>query len=175
MSPTNEHLTATKHHLERSLIAWGLGSVSVGGALIAEGRRRGSAGWVAAGQQHLIWGSIDLGIAAWGRRREGRSRGVDSPDVSESDVVAHSASLRRLLLVNVVLDLGYVAGGVTLLLVPGLVLRRWPERVATGRAVGSAVVLQGGFLLVLDSVTARRLRPQLTVRENSLDFLRPTS
>jgi hypothetical protein len=59
--------------------------------------------------------------------------------------------LRRLLLVNAGLDVGYVAAGVAL-------VRAGRVRGRDSVGDGVAVVLQGGFLLVLDLVHAVRVQ-----------------
>ena len=60
--------------------------------------------------------------------------------------------LRRVLLVNAALDVGYLAAGAWLVLAPA-------ARVRGLGGDGLAVLVQGGFLLVLDSAAARALRP----------------
>jgi hypothetical protein len=85
------------------------------------------------GRQTLVWGAVDGAIAGAGARRRA-SKGPTDP-----------SRLRRVLLVNAALDVGYVAAGAE------LVRRgRWPGD-------GLAVVVQGAFLLVLDSAAARAL------------------
>ncbi len=140
--------------LERSLAAWGLSSMITGGVLMAAGRRGRGPGWTAAGRQHLAWGGVDAALAAWGRLRRGRT----GPLAPEQAALAAGA-LRRLLLVNVVLDLAYVGVGITLLQEPERVLRSWPGTAGLLRPVGGAVLVQGAFLLAVDSAVAARLGP----------------
>jgi hypothetical protein len=59
--------------------------------------------------------------------------------------------LRRVLLLNAGLDVGYLAAGAALVLAPA-------ARARGLRGDGLAVLVQGGFLLVLDTVAARALR-----------------
>lgn len=124
--------------LARALTAWSLASLAVGGGLLAcraGGRADGFA------RQSVAWGAVDLVIAGLGSRaRE-----------PEADEPAAASALRRLLLLNAALDVGYVAAG-ALLWRAG----RVRGRDSTGDGVG--VMVQGAFLLVLDSVCAARLR-----------------
>lgn len=130
--------------LTRSLAGWAVASMAVGGALalVARGREGGSTERIAGfARQNLAWGAIDLAIAGAGLRSEQQP----VPDPADA-----ARSLRRLLLVNSALDVGYVAAGLALVRV-----RRVRGRDSVGD--GLAVVLQGGFLLVLDVVHAVRV------------------
>ena len=114
--------------LTQVLGGWAAGSVVVGAALSAAPRTRGF------GRQTAVWGLVDGLIAYGGRRKRARTGPADP------------ARLRRVLLVNAGLDVGYLATGAVL-------VRR--TRFAGD---GWAVLVQGAFLLVLDSVAARALR-----------------
>ena len=114
--------------LTRVLSAWAAASVVAGLALCVDPRTRGF------GRQTAAWGAVDGAIAAVGvrgRRREGPT---------------DPARLRRVLLVNAGLDVGYLAVGARL------------ARSDRWHGDGLAVVVQGAFLLVLDTTAARRLR-----------------
>lgn len=114
--------------LTRVLGTWGAGSVLVGGLLALSPRRR------AFGRQTAAWGAVDLAIAAFGARRRAQSGPTDP------------ARLRKVLLGNAVLDVGYLATGA------------WAVRDGRWRDDGQAVLVQGAFLLLLDTVAASRLR-----------------
>ncbi|MEI4270225.1 hypothetical protein TEK04_00675 [Klenkia sp. LSe6-5] len=116
--------------------AWAAGSVIVGAALPTSPRLRGF------GRQTAAWGAVDGAIAAVGTRNR-RRRGPTDP-----------ARLRRVLVVNAVLDVGYVAAGLVLLRGTPWTTDRW-------RGDGAAVVVQGTFLLALDATAAAALRPAL--------------
>lgn len=133
---TSEQVRRT---LTRTLTAWSLASVALGGVLLA--RRPGEAATGFA-RQTLAWGAVDLAIAGLSARR--RDPVVDEP--------AEAASLRRLLLLNAGLDVGYVTAG-------ALLWRAGRLRGRDSRGDGAGVVVQGAFLLVLDAVCAARLRP----------------
>ena len=111
----------------RVLGRWAVGSVLVGTALSADGRTRGF------GRQTAAWGLVDGGIALVGARRQAAGR------------TTPPARLRRVLLVNAGLDVGYVGVGA------------WLLRSSRWRGDGAAVLVQGAFLLWLDASRARRL------------------
>ena len=119
----------------RRLTRWGTASVLVGGVLALPRRTRGF------GLQTLMWGAIDLALAAVTRRR---------------GTVPQTQTLRRILLVNAALDVGYVAAGAHLAVrTPTFGGRLQP---ADARGHGLAVVLQGAALFVIDRTAVRRLR-----------------
>ena len=113
--------------LTRVLGTWAAGSVAAG-ALLA----RRSPGFA---RQSAAWGLVDGAIALVGSRKRA-ARGPTDP-----------ARLRRVLLVNAGLDVGYLAAGA------------WLVRDGRWKGDGAAVLVQGAFLLVLDSAAARALRP----------------
>jgi hypothetical protein len=117
-----------EQRLTRVLGSWAAASVAVGAALSLSPRTRGF------GRQTVAWGAIDGAIAAVGARNRAR-RGPTDP-----------VRLRRVLLVNAVLDVGYVAVGAALTR-----RDRW-------RGDGLAVVAQGAFLLALDTAAGAALK-----------------
>ena len=119
---------SVEERLTSVLGAWAAGSAAAGALLCVPRRTRGF------GRQTLAWGAVDGLIAVAGARRRA-SRGPTSPP-----------RLRRILLVNVGLDVGYLACAAWL-----LQDGRW-------RGDGAAVALQGAFLLALDAAAAQRLR-----------------
>lgn len=133
--------TAPVRAAERRLVgelAAGAGVSLVGGlAAQVAGRRRDRAHLADFGRQTRTWALVDLAVAAVGAARSG-ARGPD-PDAG----TRRARRLHRVLLVNAVLDVGYVAGG-------GVALRG-------GRTGGgAAVVVQALFLLWIDVRHARR-------------------
>ncbi len=113
--------------LTRVLGGWAVGSLAVGALL-----SRRAPGFA---RQTAAWGAVDGAIALVGARNRSR-KGPTDP-----------ARLRRVLLVNAGLDVGYLAAGA------------WLVRDGRWRGDGQAVLVQGAFLLVLDSAAARALRP----------------
>jgi len=143
---------------ERLLAELGTGAVVsavAGAALGVAGRRGGWSGIEAFGRQTVAWAAVDGALAAGGwaaaRRRAGRPGAETDPDTRSTHratagpvAAARARTLRRLLLVNAFLDVGY--------LVLGAALVRRPAR----RGDGAAILVQGGFLLWLDTRHARR-------------------
>jgi len=125
-------VSTVEEQLTRVLGAWAGASVAAGGVLAARPASRGF------GRQTAAWGLVDaviVGAGLLGRRR----RGPTDP-----------ARLRRVLLVNAGLDVGYLAVGAELV------------RRGRRRGDGWAVLVQGGFLLVLDTTAARALGGTVT-------------
>ncbi len=119
---------SVEEQLTRVLGTWAAASV-VGGALLTTSpRTRGF------GRQALTWGAVD-GALAWVGARRRQAKGPTDPH-----------HLRRVLLVNVGLDVGYLAAAA------------WLLRDGRWRGDGAGVAVQGGFLLVLDATAAHRLR-----------------
>lgn len=121
--------------LVRRLRRWGTASVVVGGILALFPRTR------AFGVQTAMWGAVDLALAMAAVRRGAAPK---------------RRALRRLLLINTALDVGYVAAGAH------LAVRRptfgGSLSAADARGHGVAVVIQGAALFLLDLTAARRLR-----------------
>jgi hypothetical protein len=122
-------------HLQR-LLLWGVTSAICGLVLLAVTRRTRlrSALLFHFGLQTAAWGLIDLVLAgnAW--------RALALRDLQSA------AQLDRFLWLNVGLDVGYVATGVTLTVAAWLLGRR-----AGGIGAGIAIVVQGVGLLLLDA------------------------
>ena len=104
-----------------------------------------------------MWGAVDGVIAGAGTVLMRRRRsGLTDPDAA--DVLAEERRrLHRLLVVNAALDVAYVAGGTALALAAGRLDRQRPGRGPRASGNGVAIVVQGAFLLVLDTTVARRL------------------
>jgi hypothetical protein len=130
--------TRVRADLTRTLAAWSVASVAVGAVLARRGTGERTAGFA---RQSIAWGAVDLAIAGAGWLGERR------PVTDEAEA---ARSLRRLLLVNAALDVGYLAAGVAL-------VRAGRVRGRDSVGDGAAVVVQGGFLLVLDLLNAVRV------------------
>ncbi|MBT8338251.1 MAG: hypothetical protein KJO11_16810 [Gemmatimonadetes bacterium] len=136
----NEALRAAQRdHLWRVAV-WGGASLAAGLAFAAtagdaHATRKGF------GIQTAAWGAINLGIVAWGFAGDGGAVATDwASALQAEDRWAH------LLLVNLGLNVGYVAVGSALWIASGRGLRSGD--VVRGHAM--AVVLQGAALLALD-------------------------
>lgn len=136
---TDLHLLhAVRGDLTRRLTTWGALSVVAGTAMSALAARRDHRVLAGVGRQFAAWGAVDLAIAGVGSLSNRRP---------VTDASGALRSLRRLLVVNAVLDIGYLAGAVALARRPAL----------RGDAAGVAV--QAVALLVLDVHHARRSVP----------------
>ncbi len=136
---------AALERYEREIAAllgtWAIGSVMKGVAIAAIGHRTGHREWLRFGRQTAAWGVIDAIIAGGGvigRRRRG--------ELTDEEATKKARGLRRLLIINGIADVGYVGLGAYLAL--------HPKR---SRGDGLAIVIQGGFLLVLDATYAVRM------------------
>ncbi len=136
---------AAQDALARTTTRWGAASIAAGLGLAAA--RPGP--WSRAfGRQNAAWGAVDLAIVVVAQRYKAR-RMARRPDPHAPDAVAREARmLRRVLLADVVLDAGYVAGGAVLW------RRRRDRPAAAGASAG--IVVQGAFLLVHDALHLRR-------------------
>lgn len=146
---------AQQRDLARTTVVWSAASIAAGLALDRSGRSRpgGPGGgqrawWRSFGRQHLGWGVVDLGIVAvTGVLQRRRRRATDDPWAPA--VQDHErATLHRVLAVNTVLDLGYVAVG-------GLMARAANRKLA---GAGVAIVIQGAFLAAHDGWHTHRSR-----------------
>ncbi|NUO64589.1 MAG: hypothetical protein HOQ11_13225 [Gemmatimonadaceae bacterium] len=127
-------LAAEHAHLQR-LMLWGGGSLVVGALLLLTvARPRRSALLFHFALQTAAWGAVNLVLAASG------VRGLVARDLSAA------TRLDRFLWLNVGLDAGYAAVGVTIALSAWLLGRR-----LGGIGAGVAVVIQGLALLLLDT------------------------
>lgn len=130
---------ARQRALGRTTTVWAATSIAVG---VVAATRTGP-WWRGFGHQHVSWGAIDLAIVGVaGALQHRRMRRLGDP--YEPSALAHERRwLRRVLVVNVVADAGYVIGGVAL-------WRGRPEHLYAAGA-GAAITLQGTFLMVHDA------------------------
>jgi hypothetical protein len=131
--------------LARTTVVWGSASTLAGLALAASRDPY----WRSFGWQTAGWGVVDLALALLGRRLQGRRmRNLPDPYAPEAQE-RERRTLRKVLLINVVADAGYV--------VLGAALVRQERPMVAGS--GAAIIVQGAFLLVHDSVHAAGARP----------------
>jgi hypothetical protein len=127
--------------LARTTVAWGMASVVAGLGLMAAA---GTPWRRSFGLQTAGWGAVDLGIAAVGLRLHGRRMSrLPDPHAAQPQETERR-KLWRILLVNAVADVGYVALGMKM-------ARDSRSRVS---GAGVAIVVQGAFLLLHDSFHA---------------------
>jgi len=134
--------------LTRILGVWAAASVVLGSSTWLVGRKIGSEALSGFGRQTAMWGVIDAAIAGAGEL----SRRRRAPQTIEQHAQARTR-LRRILTINAVADVAYIAGGIA-------VMKRDSQgkarRLTSGD--GAAIVVQGAFLLALDTTFAVRLR-----------------
>lgn len=90
----------------------------------------------AMGLQNLIWGAVDGGIALYG------SHQLNSTNWNGRDLQKEREKFRKILLVNSILDVGYLVLGVALFKANN---SKWHGH-------GQGILIQGGFLLLFDGV-----------------------
>jgi hypothetical protein len=136
----DEALRAAQHdHLMR-VAAWG-GASLVAGIALAGTAADGAPTRRGFGIQTAAWGAINLGIVAWGLMSDPGPIATDW-----GSALAAEDRWRNILLVNLGLNVGYVAVGSALWIASGRGLRS--GEAVRGHAI--AVVLQGLGLLALD-------------------------
>jgi hypothetical protein len=141
---TTVDVWARERALVRTTVGWGVAS-SVAGLVVASS----SDPWRRAfGGQTAGWGVVDLAIAVVAGRLQTRRMARRPDPYAAEALAAERASLHRVLLVNTVADLGYVALGA------------WLARDRRPRVAGSglAIVVQGSFLALHDGYHAAGTR-----------------
>ncbi|PAP81827.1 hypothetical protein B1759_03690 [Rubrivirga sp. SAORIC476] len=123
--------------------AWGLANALGGTALVLASDRDAQPGRWAFGLQSGAWGAVNIGIAA-----VGLATGPGEVTSDWATALAAENGYADVLLVNLGLNVGYVAVGGTLLAVAG----RGVPNPDAWRGHGAALILQGAGLLVLDGM-----------------------
>jgi hypothetical protein len=133
--------------LTRILGAWAGASVVLGSGIWLLGQTTKQETIKGFGRQTAMWGAIDAAIAGAGELSRQRRR----PQTLEQQA-QQRMRLRRVLAINALADVAYIAGGIA-------VVKR--DSAGTARRLnagdGSAIVVQGAFLLALDTAFAVRL------------------
>ena len=143
-----------QHLLSRRLMMWSLASMLAGIILLAGTDEF----WKGFGLQALVWGFIDGLIGLVGLRG---SLGRLFKPVDLAEAGERSRKLRKILWINTVLDVGYIAAGGLL-----LALRGGEDVFLAGSGIG--IMVQGGFLFLFDLIHAlrvpvERLLPDLNI------------
>lgn len=94
--------------------------------------------WRGMGIMFIGWGAIDAAIAFFGSR-SARKKEASLPSAASEAVEARN--IRRILLINTVLDVLYIAAGIWIILTQ-------PDPFWQGSGWG--VIVQGGFLFLFD-------------------------
>jgi hypothetical protein len=135
--------------LTKTLVSWSVASIALGTSIALSGNKFEKKNVTEFGRQTAAWGGVDLVIAGAGYLAQ-RRRGT----LTEEQTQRQIRNLHRLLVINAVADVGYVAGGMT-------ILKRSLQKKSSfrmGPGDGYAIVIQGVFLFVLDVSQAKRLR-----------------
>lgn len=136
MRAERERLLLYQERIGQVLGAWAVGSVGAGLYQILSGGT-----FVRfMGYQNVAWGAIDGAIALYGLWDQGHKRRADPSSIDWS---REREAFARLLLINAGLDLLYIGAGAFL-------LARGKD--ARWRGTGAGILLQGSFLLLLDSI-----------------------
>ncbi len=123
-------------HTDRSmnaLLGWSALSVAAGVGMLFHDDE--TLRWV--GAQNILWGVIDAGVAVWARRSNRNQLDTVTP-------AARRKRFRRVLLVNGLLDIGYIGGGIAMSIAGD------DNPVLKGSGIG--ITVQGGFLFAFDWV-----------------------
>ena len=131
-TPTSYIILLLESRANTSLAAWSVGSMIVGGIQLFSPNPFTKA----FGLQNLVWGSIDGGIAYYGHRK------LVTTNWTLADKQAERLKFRKILLINTLLDFGYL----------GLGLALYRARNSKWHGHGAGVMLQGGFLLLFDAI-----------------------
>ena len=143
-----DELESIESSLTTVLMGWAMGSTAIGSAIAVRGRRSQRLQLMRFGRQTAMWGAIDGLIAGVGiHSRKGRG------ELSPQQVEVKARNLRWLLMANAAADIGYVIGG-AVIAGRGL-MGRSTFRMSGGDGV--AIIIQGSFLLVLDSYFAKQV------------------
>jgi hypothetical protein len=149
-----------EEQLTRILAAWAGASVVLGSGTWLAGHALGRETIIGFGRQTTMWGFIDGAIAGAGEL----SRRRRPPQLDEQQEQQRTR-LRRILLINALADIAYITGGIAVI-----------KRDSAGRAQrlnsgdGAAIVVQGAFLLALDTTFASRFsRPTPRTSTPQLD------
>ena len=115
-----------------TLLGWGSANMAAGTALMFTD-------WSDAGLMTLSWGAINAGIAIFALRGQER---LDPHDPRPADFLKREQQFQRIVAVNAGLNVSYITAG--------LLLQHYGNESRT-RQFGSAIAIQGAFLLAFDS------------------------
>lgn len=153
---------AQRAHLWR-VAAWGGANLAAGLALLSTSPSATAPGRRGFGIQTAAWGAINVGIAAWGLSAHGM------PEPGLGSVLRAEDGYAHVLLVNLGLNVGYMAVGTALMVAANHGLRGG----AAVRGHGGAVVVQGLGLLVLDGIAWAGSRGRLDRLHEMVGGLQP--
>ncbi len=94
-------------------------------------------------QMNLAWNAVNLAIAGFGYYGASSA----SADLSLAESLLEQSKISKILLFNAALDLGYMVGGLYL-----MERSKNSEQSDRLKGFGQAVIVNGGFLLIFDSI-----------------------
>ncbi|HAI76186.1 MAG TPA: hypothetical protein DCM08_08050 [Microscillaceae bacterium] len=120
-------------------------------------------------QMNMGWSAVNLAVAGFSLHRARRSQ--IKPSYEPYDLIKQQQDFEKAYLVNAALDVAYVVGGFYLSALPG------PQSSdgAMLRGFGQSVIMQGGMLLLFDTVMyfihrSNRRKIEPTFRKLDLSF-----
>lgn len=121
--------------------AWSLGNISAG----AIGWSRTSGQQKYFHQMNLFWNTVNLAIAGYGYFSNSLA---DCSTMAFSEVFARHQQTEKILLINSLLDVGYIGAGFAM----RYFSPKFPNRSEMLKGYGNSLILQGGFLLAFDGI-----------------------
>lgn len=119
------------------LLLWGAFSVAIGLSMFL----MDNPFWTGFASQAVVWGGIVALMAIWGERSSRQKQAALLPTTIDALEAGETQKLRLTLLVNTLLDVLYITGGVWLAFTQ-------PEPLLQG--IGWGIIVQGGFLFVFN-------------------------
>lgn len=135
-------IEAQKAHLWR-VAGWGAASLVAGLWMMAVTSPGAQPSWRGFGIQAAAWGAINLGIVAWAF-----GSGIAPAATTLTGALAAEDAYGNILLLNLGLNVGYMAVGATLAIAAGHGL----ARAHAVRGHGLGLIVQGLGLLILDGI-----------------------
>ncbi len=128
------------------LLGWGLLSIIAGFAV----QRNAKSFWQQFGIQALTWGAIDAALALFGLTSANKKeeRYVHG-ELDSRDEQKEARTFYRILLINAVLDVGYITGGAWF-------MQRFKAR-EDRRGMGLGILVQGLWLFLFDCLVSQEV------------------
>lgn len=139
MTPPRGSIWQFQEAVTSRLLIWGAFSVSIGLSMFL----MENPFWTGFASQAVVWGGIDALIAIFGIISSRKKQAALLPTTIDAVETAEARNLRRILLINTILDVLYITGGLWL-------ATTRPEPMAQG--IGWGIIVQGGFLFVFDLI-----------------------
>lgn len=139
MTPPRGSIWQFQEAVTSRLLIWGAFSVSIGLSMFL----MDNPFWTGFASQAVVWGGIDALIAIFGIISSRKKQAALLPTTIDAVETAEARNLHRLLLINTILDVLYITGGIWLVATQA-------EPLLQG--IGWGIIVQGGFLFVFDLI-----------------------